>query len=134
MAKNQKYTARQLINAIQGSGGIKMLIAERLGCHRHTVDNYLRRYVTVRRAYEEERETIIDLAEEKFVAQIKAGHWPAIRLCLMTLGRGRGYSEKTDVEAKVDVTSGGRPIGGDYAAMSDDELRQLLASRKGRGY
>ena len=68
---NSKFTAQQVIDAIKGTGGVKTVIAQRLGCHRHTVDNYIARYVTVRQAYEDEMETVGDFAESVLIQNIK---------------------------------------------------------------
>ena len=102
----EKYTTAQVIKAIEDSAGIKAVVARRLGCHRFTVDRYIRRYPTVARAYQQEREKLVDLAESELVKRVRAGEWPAIRWVLATLGRNRGYVEKQE----MDVTSGGEPI------------------------
>ena len=60
----EKYTVEQVINAIQGSGCIKASIAARLGCHRHTIDNYIERYTVVQIAFEKERQAFEELARE----------------------------------------------------------------------
>lgn len=67
----EKFTAARVIEAIKGTGGVKTVIAQRLDCHRHTVDNYIARYVTVRRAYENECETVGDFAESVLIQNIK---------------------------------------------------------------
>lgn len=129
MAGKQRYTTAQVIHAIRGSLGIKTAIAASLKCTRQTVDNYIKRYATVAQAYEEERERLVDLAEAKFAEAIKEGNWAAIRFALSTLGKDRGFSEKVDIASTVDITSGGKRIGPDFSAMTDDELREALAGR-----
>ena len=103
MAGKKRYKAHQVIAAIEGSSGIKTNIAERLGCTRGTVDNYLSAFPTVRRAYEEERERIIDLAESELFKLVKRGHWPAIRHALVTIGRGRGYVEYKELRIEGEI-------------------------------
>ena len=133
MAGKQRYTAAQVISAIKGSFGIKTAVAAALECNRQTVDNYIERYPTIKQAYEDEREALVDLAEGKFTQAIAQGEWPAIRFALATLGRKRGFTEKVEVEGQVDITSGGKPIGPDFSAMTDDELREALSRRSGSG-
>ena len=68
---SEKYTCEEVIDVIPGTGGVKTVIAQRLGCHRHTVDNYIERHPTVRRAYEDECETVGDFAESVLIQNIK---------------------------------------------------------------
>lgn len=71
MAGKQVYSVDEVVKAIRGSSGVKATIAKRLGCHWHTVDNYLERYVTVRQAYEDECRTTDDFAESVVIFNIK---------------------------------------------------------------
>ena len=103
---SQKWTAAQFIEAIQGTGGIKITIARKLGCHRHTVTRYIDKYSTIKQSFENERERMVDLAEGKFMKLVEAGEWPAIRFMLMTLGASRGYAPKSE----LDLKSGGNPL------------------------
>jgi hypothetical protein len=96
MAK-QRYTAEQVAEALKASAGIQAAAARRLGCGRDTVAQYIERYVTVRQALEEARDTTIDLAESKLIEKVQAGEWPAIAFTLKTVGRHRGYVERSEV-------------------------------------
>ena len=133
MAGKQKYTAAQVIAAIKGTLGIKTAVAANLKCTRQTIDNYISRYVTVAEAYQEERERLVDLAEGKFAKAIQDGNWAAIRFALVTLGKDRGFTEKVDIDATVDITSAGKRIGPDFSLMTDDELRQVLSGGSKQG-
>lgn len=93
----EKFTAQQMIDAIRGSRGIKSVAARRLGCVRQTVDRYIRDYPTVREVYEEERESLVDLAEAKLLESVNNSEWPAIKFVLVTLGKDRGYVERQEV-------------------------------------
>ena len=68
---SEKFTAAEIIKAIEGTGGIKTVIAQKLRCHRHTVDNYIERYATVRKAYRDECEKVGDFAESVLVQNIR---------------------------------------------------------------
>jgi len=72
--RKQKFTAQEIIRAIEGTGGIKVAIAKRLGCSRHTVDNYIQRYATVRQAYEDEIGVVGDFAESVLVQNIRLAY------------------------------------------------------------
>ena len=122
MARSQQYTAKQVIEAIKGTGGIKTVIAQRLGCHRHTVDNYIERYTTVAQAYEDERETVADFAESvvgqniRLAFQRQASEKAEVdstdaKWFLAMKAKDRGYAERREVTGpegeSVRITVGG---------------------------
>jgi hypothetical protein len=47
------------------------------------------------------RQEIIDLAEAKLIEQVEDGYFPAISLVLRTLGKERGYTEKSTLEHEL---------------------------------
>ena len=100
----EKYTTREVIRAIQNTFGIKTAVAKALGCSRNTVDNYIKRHPTVALAYWAERERLVDMAEAKFGEAIKQGEWGAIRFCLSTLGKDRGFVERREIDQLGDMT------------------------------
>lgn len=97
MAGKTKYSVRQVRLAIANSRGNKMVIAERLGCARQTVDNLLMRYPELLPELEQERETILDTAENKLYDLVNAGEIRAILFVLETLGKNRGWAKRTEV-------------------------------------
>ena len=58
------YTAEQFIKAIPGSGGIISTIARRVGCGWHTARDYVDKHPSVKQAYDDECEAVLDLAEK----------------------------------------------------------------------
>lgn len=110
MTRPQRYKAEQVIEAIKGTGGIISLIAKKLGCEWHCVQDYIRRYATVKQAYDDEVESLVDLAESIIIRniQIAAEHQNLrgapmivdtadVRFYLSRKGRARGYSSKVEV-------------------------------------
>ena len=97
MARLDKFTVEQMVAAIHGSKGIKTVVAQRLGCDWDTVTNYCKRYVTVAKALQMEREALVDLAEGKLTQAVSDGEWPAISFVLRTLGKERGWVERQEV-------------------------------------
>jgi hypothetical protein len=95
--KTARYSRKQVENAIRGTRGIKSTIAERLGCSRQTLENYLVRYPELREAVESERDSIVDLAESKLITAVEAGETRAVMFVLETLGKGRGWSKRTEI-------------------------------------
>lgn len=98
MARPNGYTAEQMISAIQNANGILAVAARDLGCTRQTVHNYVNKMSTVRAAYEDARETLIDFTEQQLYKQIKEGNITAIIFTLKTIGKHRGYVERQEVQ------------------------------------
>jgi hypothetical protein len=88
------YTASTFITQIPGTGGIISTIAHRVGCEWHTVKRAIERWPTVKAAYDDECEGILDLAEVALVSLIKKGDGPSVRFYLSTKGKHRGYVPK----------------------------------------
>jgi hypothetical protein len=97
MAGNTKHNPDQVIEAIKGTGGIKVTIAKRLDVTRQTVDNYLRKWSTVNDVYIEECESVTDMAEANLIQEIRDRNFQAIRFYLQTKGKDRGYVERQEV-------------------------------------
>jgi hypothetical protein len=97
MANKQRYTAGEVIEAVQRARGLLFVAAQRLGCTRQTVENYVKRYATVAQAVEEERQKTIDIAEGKLFEKLQTGESWAIQFILKTLGKDRGYTERTEI-------------------------------------
>lgn len=95
--KGPQYTAQQFIDAIANSNGIITAIAKRVGCTWHTAKKYIDTYPTIRAAYDDECESILDLAESKLHKAIIADDLSAIKYILSTKGKHRGYTERQEV-------------------------------------
>lgn len=104
-----KRTLEQVLEAIDGSDGIKAVIARRLGVTRPTVDAYLKRWKTAQQAYEQANDAFLDLAESLVVRNIKLGleeqektreqvNSGDARWVLTMKGAGRGYAPKQRIE------------------------------------
>ncbi len=96
---NEKFTVQQIITAIKGSSGIKANIMRRLGCDRHTVDNYLKRYATAQAAYDEETQMPLDAAESLVINDMVVNHnVETAKWYLKAKGKRRGYTDQTDLK------------------------------------
>lgn len=89
----QRYTTEEVIAAITRARGIKVVAAKALGCNRLTIDNYIARHPTVKAAYEEQRATLVDIAEAQLLKKLDSAEWDAIKYVLSTLGKERGYGD-----------------------------------------
>jgi transposase-like protein len=96
-----KYTEEQILEVISGTGGDISEIARRLGCARSTVYRYMDRYPSVAEAIEDEREELLDLAEEGLMKQVREHDLQAIIFVLKTKGKDRGYTTWIHLGATV---------------------------------
>lgn len=106
-----RHELQQVIDAIRGtgqwassdtgqpvsSGGVVTVVARRLRVTRQTVYGYLQKWATAREALDDERNSMIDLAESKLFAEVNAGNITAIIFALKTIGKSRGYVERAEV-------------------------------------
>jgi len=89
---NEKRTVEQFLEAIKNSGGEKQTIARRLGLHRHSIDNYQKKYKSIDEAITIEREMLLDVAESNIFAAIERGDVDISKWFLSLRGRNRGYT------------------------------------------
>ena len=115
-----RYTQATVIEAIKAARGIKATAAASLKCSRQTVTNYIERYPAVKAAYEEAIQTSIDLAQSKLIVLVEREEWPAIRFLLATLGKDRGFTERTETPSPT-AGKGIASLGGDL----DEQRRQF---------
>ena len=94
----RRLTKTTFSRAIKDSYGNIMVISERIGCQRSTVYSWLDKELELKLQLDSEREMIVDLAENKLVENIQHGETSSIHFVLKTLGRKRGYVEKTEIE------------------------------------
>lgn len=92
----QRYSADEVITAIEKASGIIKNAAKLLGCSRQTVYNYINNYATVKQAYDDANENMVDYVESKLIEQISVGNTTAIIFYLKTKGKHRGYTERTE--------------------------------------
>ena len=72
-------------------------IARRLGVTWHTADNWIKEYPETLRALQDEKETILDMAESTLYKNIKDGNSQDAKWLLSTMGKNRGYSERHEI-------------------------------------
>ena len=98
MAGKQRYSTEQVCAALVHTKGLLYLAAKHLGCSYQTVCNYVHRYPTVKATLEAQRGEMVDHAESMLYQSILKGEAWGITLCLKTLGRDRGYVERTETK------------------------------------
>ncbi|WP_288615086.1 hypothetical protein [uncultured Victivallis sp.] len=94
----RKFPRQKVLKAIKDSGGVKLLICQRLGCDRGTLDRYLANDPIIRKAYEDEQEELCDVVESKIIQRIKEGCDSMIMFFAKTKMKHRGYVERQEME------------------------------------
>jgi hypothetical protein len=97
MSDRPHFTAAQIIDALNATKGMSYLAAKHLGCSHETIMNYCKRYPSVMAAKEALRGQMVDVAELKLWQSVQKGEAWGITLCLKTLGKHRGYVERTEL-------------------------------------
>lgn len=97
-----KYSLDEVLDAVREAKGNMSIAAESLGCTRQTIYNASKRWATVRAEIASQRETVIDLAEEKLLDKLNDGEWHAVKYVLSTLGKERGYGPEIEPVAAVE--------------------------------
>ena len=94
----KRFSDAQIIAAIKAKKGLIYLAAQRLKCTPETIYQRIKESPDVAQAVKDAREQLIDTTEEKLFQSIaKRDPW-AITLTLKTLGKHRGYVERTEQE------------------------------------
>lgn len=118
MAPPVKATDDQIEEALRAERGLVTYAAKRLG---YTLDGLLRRIegnpARFKPIRDEARESVIDLAERSLITKLEDGDLQATAFALRTIGRKRGYAERTEITG-----ADGGPV--EYA-----DARSALAAR-----
>ncbi len=92
-----KHTLEQVLAGITGSLGIKKVIAQKLNIHRNTVELYLRRWEAAREAYNEEVNTVGDMAESVIIRSIQHEEVETAKWYARMKLKDRGYVERQEI-------------------------------------
>jgi hypothetical protein len=105
MAKPRRYTATQVIEALNATRGMVYLAARRLQCNPQTIMNYCKKFPSVEQAKLDARGELLDVAEVKLWQAVQRDEAWAISFCLKTLGRSRGYGERLDLNLSIEAVA-----------------------------
>jgi len=92
-----KVTRKQVLTAIEGSGGIILQIARKLNIDWHTAEKYIQTWESTRQAYRNEKEKILDLSESVVIQDIKNEVVGTAKWYLTRKGKERGYAERREL-------------------------------------
>lgn len=96
--------AKEYAQAIRDSKAIVKNAAGKLGVSRQAVYNAIKKYPSVKEAFDDSREDTLDFAESKLFEQIAQGNMTAIIFYLKTQAKHRGYIEKQEIANSGDMT------------------------------
>ncbi|GAG17088.1 unnamed protein product, partial [marine sediment metagenome] len=87
------FLAQDFIDAIPGTGGIITDIAKEVGCCWNTAKKFITNFATVKAAYDQEVESVLDSAEVVIIDDIKKGKDVQTAKWFLTMkGANRGYA------------------------------------------
>lgn len=103
------YTREHVLEQIEGSGGIMLTVARRLGCDWMTAKKYVNLWKSTKAAFESESEKILDVAESVLQRNIQLAYRRQnetqvpvdsgdAKWLLSRKGKARGYADKSEVE------------------------------------
>ena len=99
------YPVKTIIEALRASGGLVHFAADRVGCAPKTIYEMIKRNPTVKEAWENEKDRLLDHSELGLKVHILAKNMTAITYHLDRKGKGRGYVKTIAVEAQVNVSA-----------------------------
>jgi|SRR5581483_11462813 len=91
----QISTAR-IITALKKKKGLVYLAAKSIGCTPQAIYHRMKEEPEVKQAVEDARGQVVDVAEEKLFAAVQGKQPWAIGMVLRTLGKDRGYVERSE--------------------------------------
>ena len=106
----RRYTIADFEDHIPGSGGIISTIAARVGCDWTTARNHIDRSPRLTKLYENECESMLDMAESTLINSIKDGDTSDAKWYLARKGKARGYADKQELEVSGTGEDGAIPV------------------------
>lgn len=117
--KKSRLKVFEVAAALDNAKGNISAAARSFGIARQTLYTFIEKNPTLKAALEDARESLLDSAESKLGEAIEKGEAWAVCFALKTIGKGRGYVEKQEVEH-----SGGVSIVRIPAKLTQDEWAQ----------
>jgi len=102
MGAPKQYKSAEVMEAIDGSGGIMSTVASRLKCDWHTAKKYTEKWEMTKIALANEKELVLDLCEGVLLRSIRGGDTSDAKWYLSTKGRSRGFGARTTLDLEVD--------------------------------
>lgn len=131
MPKKNKYSKKQIINALIQNNGLITFAAKSLGCHRNTISNAMREDPSIWEAYVDFNEVTLDLAENVIRSSIMAGDVKTAMWFLEKKGQSRGYGIK-DLDSNSDEHAPPTPLSKETQKLGVELLKKVKNERNTR--
>ena len=108
MARNSRIralTLERVREALIANNGLVFQTANLLGVDHKTLKEYILTYPELREAIRAGKGVVLDRAEKKLYKLAERGDLGAIKFLLATLGKGRGFTERSEVRHGSDPKS-----------------------------
>lgn len=93
----QQFTKERVGEVLTACAGKVSIAAGKLGCTRQSIYDYLQRYPDLKVILEDARVKLIDTAEDALQAAVIEGEAWAVCFALKTVGKKRGYVERSEI-------------------------------------
>lgn len=121
--KKMALTIDEIATVLKKKAGNMAETARALNVTRQAIHKRVSEDEALQAIVADAREAMVDVAESQALQQIKQGNTAMIIFTLKTLGKNRGYIERSEIDHRVkDVTE-----------LSDDELRAIVEAKSGSG-
>lgn len=101
----KKFTRKQIIQALQATGGFITHAANMLDCNYTTIERYIKDDPSIGEEMQHIRENRLDLAESGLMLHMEAESLEAIKYYLKYMGRTRGYIKAQKIEIAEDLSA-----------------------------
>lgn len=99
--RTTRYTDAEILKALKVTNGMIYLAAKSLGCEPSTIYRRMEKSKAVRDVVEDSRGELLDMAETSLKSAVLNKEGWAVCFALKTLGKGRGYIERTEHEVTL---------------------------------
>lgn len=121
-APNRYLTAREVAVALRSANGSVTKAAETLNVTPYRLSRFIAsrpKFQEIQKGY---RTALVDLAESHLIDAIQNGDRWAVQMVLKTLGKAKGYTEKSEIKHTHEMVT-------EPSKMSDSQLEELVAQR-----
>lgn len=118
----KRLTLREVTIALKACNGSVPKAANLLDIDLYRLSRFIAVRPRLRELIDKLRNMLVDVAEGHFSDAVISGDPWAVKMALSTLGKGRGYTSKTEIDHRLINTT-------DPSKMSDQQLQALVAER-----
>lgn len=95
--RKPRYKQSEIIAALKNTGGMVYLAAKQIGCTADTIYTRAKTEPVIQATIDAERGEMVDIAEAGLKKQVLEGNVTAMIWVTKTLGKNRGYVERSEI-------------------------------------